>query len=149
VLKRSRPEDTSAETRALLKTITDTCHPCQLMARKPITFTVGSASDLYITFNREIALDIFYLRVRPALHIVDINTHFHAASFLRLVSTDDVWDVLLRNWANIYAGFPESILTDQGSQLVSARFAELAVHFEVNVHHTLIESPNSNVLVER
>jgi transposase InsO family protein len=150
LLKRSRPKDANEETRALLKMITDTCHPCQLMARKPITFTVGSASDPDITFNREIALDIFYLRGRPALHIVDLDTHFHEASFLSSVSTDDVWDAILQNWANIYAGFPESILTDQGSQLVSARFAELAVHFGVKVHHTpIVESHNSNGLVER
>jgi hypothetical protein len=112
VLKRSRPEDTSEETRALLKTITDMCHQCQLMARKPITFMVGSASDPDITFNRETSLDIFHLRDRPVLRIVDIDKHFDATSFLCSISTDDVWDALLRNWDNINAGFAESILTD-------------------------------------
>jgi hypothetical protein len=119
VLKRSRPEDTNESMHALLKIVTDTCHPCQLIARKPITFTVGSASDPHITFNREIALDILYLRGRSALLIVDIDKHFHALSFLRSASTDDIWDALLQNRANIYGGFPESILTDQGSQFVS------------------------------
>jgi hypothetical protein len=149
VLKRSRLVEINEETRALLQMITDICHTCQFMARKPILFTVVSASDPEITFNREIALDFFSFRSRLALHIVDINTQFHAASFLQSVSTDDVWDAILQNWANIYAGFPESILTDQGSQLVSARFTELAVHFGVNVRHTSIESHNSSGLVER
>jgi hypothetical protein len=120
-----------------------------MMARKPITFSVGSAKDPDITFNREVALDIMYLNGRPALHIVDMDTHFHAASFLRSVSTDDVWDAIIRNWANTYAGFPESMLTDQGSQLMSARFKEFALHFGIDVRHTPIESHNSNGLVER
>jgi hypothetical protein len=55
--------------------------PFQLMAQKSITLTVESSNDPDITFNREIVLDILYLRVRPALHIFEIDTHFHAASF--------------------------------------------------------------------
>jgi Reverse transcriptase (RNA-dependent DNA polymerase) len=149
LLKRARPEDASEETRALLQEITESCHFCQMMARKPITFSVGSAKDPDITFNREVALDIMYLNGRPALHIVDMDTHFHAASFLRSVSTDDVWDAIIRNWANTYAGFPESMLTDQGSQLMSARFKEFALHFGIDMRHTPIESHNSNGLVER
>jgi len=149
LLRRSRPGEANEETRAMLKEITESCHPCQMMARKPITFTVGSAKDPDITFNREVALDILYLNGRPALHIIDIDTHFHAATFLRSVSTDDVWDAILRTWVNIYAGFPEHMMTDQGSQLVSARFHELAIHFGVKVDHTPVESHNSNGLVER
>jgi hypothetical protein len=66
-----------------------------MMARKPISFTVGSAKDNEITLNREIAMDIVYLAGKPALHIIDIDTHFQAATFLRSISTDDVWDAIL------------------------------------------------------
>jgi hypothetical protein len=83
-------------------------------SRKRIQFTVGSAKDPDITFNREIAMEFFYLVGRPALYIIDLVTHFHAATGFSSVSTDDVWDSILRTWANIYAGFPEVIFTDQG-----------------------------------
>jgi hypothetical protein len=74
-----------------------------MMSRKPIRFTVGSAKDPDITLNREIAMDIFYLVGRPVLHIIDLDTHFHVATFLSYVSIDDVWDSILRNWANTFA----------------------------------------------
>jgi hypothetical protein len=34
------------------------------------------------------------------------------------MSTDDLWDSILRSSVNLYAGFPATDLTDQGSQLV-------------------------------
>ena len=49
----------------------------------------------------------------------------------------------------MYAGFPENALTDQGSQLISTRFRELALHFGVNFRYVPIESHNSNGLIKR
>jgi hypothetical protein len=89
-----------------------------MIARKPLAFTVESLKDSDITFNRELAMDIVYLSGRPELHIIDINNHFKAATFLRSMSTDDLWDSILRSSVNLYAGFPATDLTDQGSQLV-------------------------------
>jgi hypothetical protein len=65
------------------------------------------------------------------------------------MSTDDVWDAVLRSWANVDAEFPEHVLTDQGSQLVSPRFKELSLHFGINFRYVPIESHNSNGLIER
>jgi hypothetical protein len=87
-------------------------------------------------------MDIVYLAGKPALHINDIDTHFHAAKLLPSMSTDDVWDAILRSWANVYAGFPEHTLTDQGSQFVYPRFKELALHFGINFCYIPIESHN-------
>ena len=104
LIKRARPDQANEETRKTLQDITATCHPCQMMSRKPITFTVGSAKDPDITFNREVAMDIVYLSGRPALHIIDIDTHFHAATFLMSLTTDDVWDAICHE----LPGLPES-----------------------------------------
>jgi hypothetical protein len=109
-LKRARPQDASEETRALLKEITESCHLCQMMARKPITFSVGSAIDPDIILNREVALYIIYLNGRQVLHVVDMDMHFQAASYLKSVSTEYVWDSIIRNRKNTNAGFPESML---------------------------------------
>jgi Reverse transcriptase (RNA-dependent DNA polymerase) len=149
LIKRARPEMAGEETRKILHEITATCHPCQMIARKPLAFTVGSANDSDITFNRELAMDIVYLSGRPAFHIIDVDTHFQAATFLKSMSTDDVWDSILRSWVNVYAGFPENVLTDQGSQLVSPGFTEHAIHFGVNFRYVPIESHNSNGLIKR
>jgi hypothetical protein len=81
LIKRARPDQVHDETRNILQEITSTCHPCQMMARKPISFTVGSAKDNEITFNREIAMDIVYLAGKPALHIIDIDTLSRLQSF--------------------------------------------------------------------
>jgi hypothetical protein len=64
------------------------------------------------------------------------------------MSTDDVWDSILRSWVNVYAGFHD-FLTDQESQLVSPGFTEHAMHFGVNFRYVPIESHNSNGLIER
>jgi hypothetical protein len=149
LFKRARPEEADAETIQCLQDISSTCHPCQMKALKPITFTVGSPKDPDIIFNREVAMDIMYLHGLPVLHIVYMDTHFHAEIFLRSIYTDDVWNAILRSWAHVYGGFPESALDKKGSQLISQRFTELATHFGVQFRYVPIESHNSNGLVER
>jgi hypothetical protein len=119
------------------------------MARKPITFSVGSAIDPEIAFNREVALDTIYLNGRPVLQVVDMDMHFQAASFFKSVSTEEVWDSIIRNRENTNAGLRESMLTDQGSKLMSSGFQERALHFGVDVRLTPIESRISNRLMER
>jgi hypothetical protein len=61
LIKRARPEMAGDESRKILYEITATCHPCQMIALKPLAFTVGSANDSDITFNRELAIPLQWI----------------------------------------------------------------------------------------
>lgn len=73
LLRRARPKDLSPETRKLLEDISKTCSTCQYLSPRPLRFK-ASLPDEEIVFNKQLALDVFFLDSNPALHIVDTHT---------------------------------------------------------------------------
>lgn len=63
----------------------------------PLSFNVTIPGEQ--RFNRYLRLDLFFLLdggvSDPALHVVDVATHFQAAVFLPGQSAGDVWNALL------------------------------------------------------
>jgi transposase InsO family protein len=118
-----------------------------------MVFSVGGTEDEDIRFNRVILLDLMYLTTptgtKPVLHVMDRDTRFHAASFLRSISASDVWNALIRCWVHTYAGIPTSLLVDSGSQLKSDEFKGLTQQAGITLHHTGVEAHNSLGLLER
>ena len=43
-------------------------------------------------------MDIMLLEGNLVLHVVDKDTKFSAAAFLRSETTDETWDTLMRKW---------------------------------------------------
>ena len=82
-------------------------------------------------------------RSRPVLHIIDAGTQFSSASFLKESSTNTVWNTFVKIWSSMYVGFPESLLTDQGSVFLSKEWAYNCETSEIKLHHTGTESHNS------
>ncbi len=101
-----------------------------------------------IRFNQKILLDLMFLsdddgKSKPVLHIVDAGTKFQAAAFVPNSSVGGVWNTFLRIWACAYIGFPESMLTDQGSVFVSHEWKYNCELMEIQLKHTGTESHNS------
>lgn len=81
LMKRARPDQADENTRKLLRDITRACETCQTFSKPPERFTVSFPSSR-IEFNREVALDLMWLEDNAVLHVVVIDTHFNAATFL-------------------------------------------------------------------
>jgi hypothetical protein len=84
-----------------------------------------------------------YLDNSPVLHVIDAGTHFMSARFLASVDTKTVWDTFLYCWALVYTGYPEQILTDQGSAFTSNVWATNCAETSIELLHTSVESHNS------
>ena len=118
LLKRSRPGDTTPETLKTLKELSQRCDPCQRIQHAPTRFRVSLGSE-EATFNERILLEIMYLDGKPVLHIVDDGTKFGAAHFLSDISTETIWNTIVKCWASIYTGLLHGIIIDQGSHFGS------------------------------
>ena len=167
LLRRAKPEDLTAQTMDTLKEIQKTCETCQMYAPKQLIFRIKDTEA--IRFNHEILLDVKYLnprqsgttrprtrsssrtsqnlgdqsRAAPVLHIVDVGTKFQAAEFLGKMDTTSIWNTFVKLWATTYTGFPESMLTDQGSVFVSKEWSYNCELAEIELKHTGTESHNS------
>ena len=89
-----------------------------------------------------------YINGNPILHIVDEGNHFSAAQFLPAVSTDSVWQALLKCWGAIYTGLPNRALLDQGSHFRQL-FIDLAKIHYIKVENTGIQAHSILGLGER
>ena len=95
-------------------------------------------------------MDIMYIGQAPILHIVDEETRFSAASFLRDVSTNTIWSTFIKCQSTIYTGLPNRIMVDQGSSLSkSGIFASLVESSNIKLDTTGIEAHFSLGLGER
>ena len=97
----------------ILKDISKSYHACQVYSSRPITFQVRFPDE--ILFNKSIRLDLMYLDGKPVLSITDVVTNYSAAGFLAAENAQAVWDTFLYAWVTTYVGYPDDILTDQGS----------------------------------
>lgn len=94
------------------------CATCTRFSSKPLRFKVALPEDK-IVFNREVALDLSWLNVKPVLHVMDLGTGFSNAIFLQGQSVSDFWTVFTLRCSTIYGGHPYSMCIDSGSVLTS------------------------------
>ena len=149
LLLKSRPEDTTPETKKILEDLTKRCDPCQRMRGGPTRFRVSLGAD-EVRFNEKILIDIMYIGSTPVLHIVDEGTHFSAATFLEKCSSEDIWKGILKCWATIYTGLPSKIIVDQGSEFGKRGiFASLVANANVELETAGTEAHSSLGIGER
>lgn len=152
LLKKAHIEDLPAETLDTLKDISEKCETCSLYKSRQSTFQIRDMDE--VKFNHRIVMDIMYLpdkteKSRPVLHIVDAGTRFSAAAFLPKIDTTTIWHTFLKIWSTIYIGFPECILTDQGSVFISKEWNSNCDLAQIRLIHTGTESHNSLGLCEK
>lgn len=149
LLRRAKPEELSSDTMKTLDEIRRTCETCQLYAPKQLVFRIRDSDA--IRFNQELLLDVMYLEAsktkkgnqKPVLHIVDVGTKFQNAAFLPALDTTTIWNTFIKIWASLYVGFPESMLTDQGSVFMSKEWEYNCESASIELRHTGTESHNS------
>ena len=56
--------------------------------------------------------------------MVDKATRFSAAAFVGPITTENVWETVLKLWANVYAGIPNKLVFAEWPQFRDA-FAEI------------------------
>ena len=56
--------------------------------------------------------------------MVDEATRFSAVVFVSHITTERVWETILKLWANVYTGIPNKLVFDEGSQFRDA-FVEI------------------------
>ena len=153
LLTRAKPEQMTKHTMETLQAIKETCETCQLYAPRQFVFRIRDTEA--IRFNHQILRDIMYLdrdppgkrgtktRSFPVLHVVDAGTKFQNAAFLTKLDANSIWNTFVKMWASIYVGFPETMLTDQGSVFVSREWKYNCEVAQIELKHTGTESHNS------
>jgi hypothetical protein len=71
-LKKTKGEDLSPDTLAVLQDISEHCRSCQVFRNKEVTFSSRLKGDA--VFNRSFESDLCYIDSRPVLHITDKDT---------------------------------------------------------------------------
>ena len=94
-------------------------------------------------------LDVNKRRQAPVLHIVDSQTHFQNAVFLKGESARDVWDAFIEAWSTVYVGYPKTLKTGHGKIFTSKDWKNWTSMAGINLEISGIESHNSNGVVER
>jgi hypothetical protein len=148
LLKRADPANVSETTRGFLNEIRSSCETCCRFGPRPQHFQVSLDADR-VVFNKEIVMDLMYLNTKPVLHIVDRDTTFSSAKFLRACDRITVWNAFVQCWTSLYTGFPDSILTDQGSVFQSEDWKNACEGAGIILRSTGTESHNSLGVGER
>lgn len=134
LLERAYPDRIKPDTKQFLEDISKSCHACQVFAPRPLTFSVRFPAG--IIFNKRVLLDLMYIDRRPVLHIVDVGTNFAAARFLTAEDAQTVWNTFLYAWVTMYLGYPEHMLTDQGSIFRSKEWETRCSEAQVSLEAT-------------
>jgi hypothetical protein len=109
---------------SILEQIQKFCHFCQSYDKAPQRFKFSIKDDSH--FNYEIVIDVVRINNRNVLHVIDADTSFQAAEFLKSMSARDTWNALCKCWINTYQGPPDNIVHDPGTNFASEDFRNRA-----------------------
>lgn len=126
----------------------NTCDIFQRNGEKPHRFRV-SIPDEECVFNQPVGLDLMEIRGKTVLDIVDRDTKFFAATFLRRESTTDVWNAFVLKWVVVNIGYSDTVVLDQGPQFQSKEFVSLLMATGLGCKDAGVASHNSVGKVER
>jgi len=143
VMRRAKGEDAVPETLQRLQDMAAARDVCQRLAKESGRFRAARPEGDVI-FNRVVLIDLVFLEGRAVLHIVDKDTLFSAATFLRDGKlTAAVWDAYMSVLVTKYAGYSDHIHVDAGTQLQSDEWKALLHDAGVEVYDSGLESHNS------
>lgn len=133
--------------------LTHRCQMCQKHGGPPQRFKFTLRDDS-LQFNHEVIVDIMYLDIgtgtaAPVIHIVDEATRFQAARFLKSMSAEHVWQTIRHCWIDTYAGPPDMIRHDAGTQFIAAEFIQQAKSMSIILNQVPVEAHHSIGAVER
>lgn len=89
-----------------------------------------------------------FLRSKPFIHMVDEATHYTAAAFLPSQSTADIWKILRELRMQTYAGPPDYLVVDQGTNYTSEEMKRKAEATGITMKEAPVESEGTIGVVE-
>lgn len=102
-----------------------------------------------IVFNRLVCMDLMNLSGKIVLHMIDRDTKFSVAEFMRNGSAEETWNMYMRSWVTAFVGYSDEIHGDQGPQFRSKEFKSYAKMADVKLTLSGVESHNSLGVRER
>jgi hypothetical protein len=132
---------------AVLEEIQKVCHHCQTHGDAPRRFKFTIKDNMH--FNYEIVIDVVRIGGKDVLHVIDSDTSFQAAVFLKSLSARDTWDALCKCWINTYQGPPDYIVHDPGTNFASEEFRNRAKVVGVECRQMPVEAHWAVGKVER
>jgi len=149
LMRRAKDKQATPETLRQLEDVTVACDVCQRFSKEPSRFRVAMPAE-DIRFNRRVMADVMTLAKTSVLHVVDRDTLFSAAVFLRdTVSSKAVWEAFLRCWVTVYAGYPEQLHLDQGTNFQSSEWRQMMRDAGIEALDSGVESHNTLGVGER
>lgn len=133
LIARSDPTKATPSIRKLIESISEACSTCQSFKSAPLRFNASMPKD-NVVFNHTISIYLVWLDERPAVHVIDEQTRFWSAAFLKSKAANDIWNAFVACWVSTYIGFPSKIRSDQESAVTSDKFRQLS-----NAHGITLE----------
>lgn len=147
LISRADPSKANPTIKRLVEEVSTACDNCKSYRASPLRFKAAIPNDRII-FNQTISVDLLWLHERPVLHVLDDQTGYRNATFLKSKSAEDIWNAFLGCWATVYVGYPSKIRSDQESALTSEQFLRYASAHGVELEFTGVSSHNSMGKVE-
>lgn len=95
LIARVNPTKATPSVKELINSITNACSSCQSFKSAPLRFKPSVPKD-HLIFKHTISVDFVCRNERPVLHVIDENTKFRNACFLKSKSSADfgtrLWD---------------------------------------------------------
>lgn len=144
----SRYEHIDPTIRAKLEEIEKNCNACQMFAGPPQRFRFRITDDDG-RFNHELVVDIMHVDGLPVLHVIDADTRFQAAQFLKDQKSQTIWDALRRCWIDVFCGPPDVVKVDSGSNFTSTEFAQTCAAYGILLRVVPVEAHHLIGVIER
>lgn len=121
LIKKSVPEEFENSLIQELEKISKTCRGGKTNSSQPPLFRVAFRID-EILFEHEIELDLIWIEGDAILHIVDRDTHYSVANFLKNGTSEHIFENLQDFSFTAFTGCLCIIAHDQGSQFTAEHF---------------------------
>lgn len=94
LIARSDPSKDNPSIKKLIEEITAACNNCKAYHASPLRFKAAIPSDR-LTFNQTISIDLLWLYDRPVLQVIDDQTGYRNAAFIKSKSASDIWNAFM------------------------------------------------------
>lgn len=125
-----------------LKKVSEDCEVRRRVSSAPRRFELTVETEA-LSFNHLVQVDTMFIHGCPIVHMVDKETHFCAASFLRSQPSKELWKTIQRMWSLVHLGPPNYLVVDQRSAYTSKEMRPCTEEMGVRLHEAPIEPPGS------
>ena len=149
LLKSANSAEATVEVRKAIEKLIENCKTCNLKPGPPQRFLFSSRYKDTGEFNSYIYVDIMKLVDGNVLHCVCAGTGFQSGRFVPDMSAASAWQALCSCWIWPYAGPPDVVVHDAGTNFASKEFKDSCSAVGVSVVEVPTEAHHTVGIVER